>query len=186
MAEPRTARALVTAEELLAMPDGGGLCELIDGVIVPRTPGGCWHGALGMEVQMSLWLYAKEHHAGRVMPSNAGLWLRRDPDTVRCADASFTVVSRVPPVSDGYYAVVPDLTVEVVDWWEHATHFLAKVGEWLEAGVRVVWVVWPQREQVLVYRDFDKVEKLGPDDTLTCEELLPGFALPIAALFADD
>ncbi len=62
---------------------------------------------------------------------------------------------------------------------------LAKIGNWLEAGTRVVWVVDPRTRQVAIYRDDGAYDLLGGDDVLREELLLPGFALPLVELFAE-
>ena len=49
-----------------------------------------------------------------------------------------------------------------------------------------MWGVVPPREQVIVYRADGMVSLLEIGDTLTDEVILPGFALPLAELFADD
>jgi Uma2 family endonuclease len=185
MAESKAIQALVTAEELLAMPDGGGLCELIEGKVVEMAPAGDAHGRVQMRLINRLGVYAADHGLGEVWSEETGFLLRRNPDTVRCADGAFIVTARVPAMSKGFVEVVPDLVLEIVSPTDRPKEVHAKVGEWLEAGVRVVWVLWPERRRFLVYHDFEEMRTLGPDETLTCEELLPGFALPLAPLFAD-
>lgn len=50
-----------------------------------------------------------------------------------------------------------------------------KVGEYLEAGVRLVWVIDPRKACAVVYRSLSEVRDLGPDDALVGEDVLPGF-----------
>lgn len=59
----------------------------------------------------------------------------------------------------------------------------AKVKEYLAAGVRVVWVIDPDDRTVTVFTEPTKSIVLEADATLTCEDVLPGFACRVADLF---
>jgi Uma2 family endonuclease len=180
VAEVKAAQQRMTAEEFLAMPDDGQLHELIDGEVVSMPPAGDDHCVRESVIMgyVAHWVY--EHHLGVVHMSNAGFLIRRDPDTVRSPDGAFTQASRRAnqPVR-GYTDTVPDLVLEVVSPSDRKPQVLAKVGDWLEAGVKVVWLLWPDKRVLLVYRDIHQVTVLTAEDTLTCEDLLPGFALPL-------
>jgi Uma2 family endonuclease len=54
-------------------------------------------------------------------------------------------------------------------------YVLDKVGEYLEAGVRLVWVIDPRKTRAVVYRSLSGVRELGPDGELDGEDVLPGF-----------
>ena len=60
---------------------------------------------------------------------------------------------------------------------------LAKVGDWLDAGAKLVWVVNPTKQQVALYRADGSQAMLGVADTIAGDDVLPGFALPLAELF---
>lgn len=77
----------------------------------------------------------------------------------------------------------PSIAVEVISPNEPAVRVETKVREYLEAGVRLVWVVYPETRSVHVYRPGGSAAYLGPEDTLTGEDVLPGFAVPVASLF---
>ena len=53
-------------------------------------------------------------------------------------------------------------------------YVLDKVGEYLEAGVRLVWVIDPRHARAVVYRSISDVRELGPDDSLDGEDVIPG------------
>ncbi|HEU0107381.1 MAG TPA: Uma2 family endonuclease, partial [Vicinamibacteria bacterium] len=54
-------------------------------------------------------------------------------------------------------------------------HVLDKVGEYLEAGVRLIWVIDPRHGRAVVYRSLSEVRELGADDALDGEDIIPGF-----------
>jgi Uma2 family endonuclease len=58
-----------------------------------------------------------------------------------------------------------------------------KVTEWLERGTRVVFVVNPRRKVVAVHRPKQPVLILGIDDTLSAEDVIPGWSLAVRDLF---
>lgn len=61
-----------------------------------------------------------------------------------------------------------------------------KVDDYLAAGVRLVWVVWPDTRTVTVYAPDSEPFTLTADDTLDGGDVLPGFAAAVAELFAVD
>ncbi len=61
-------------------------------------------------------------------------------------------------------------------------HVLDKVGEYLQAGVRLVWMIDPKRERAAVYRSLTDVRELRPEDAFDGEDVVPGFTLPLADL----
>jgi Uma2 family endonuclease len=78
--------------------------------------------------------------------------------------------------------MAPDLAVEVLSPEDSPREVLDKVGEYLAAGVRLVWVIDPRASRAVRYRSLTDVHKIGPDGTLDGEEVLPGFCCPLADL----
>jgi Uma2 family endonuclease len=85
----------------------------------------------------------------------------------------------------------PDLAVEVASPSQDAADMAAKVQIYLRGGTRLVWVVWPEREVVDVWRPGDLRPEagtmhpsatLGPSDGLDGEDVVPGFRAPLARL----
>jgi Uma2 family endonuclease len=79
--------------------------------------------------------------------------------------------------------VLPELCIEVVSPNDLADEIETKVEEYLQAGVRLVWVVYPRHERVYVYDSATQLRRLTRADTLDGGSVLPGFALPLADLF---
>jgi Uma2 family endonuclease len=59
----------------------------------------------------------------------------------------------------------------------------AKIGEFLECGVPLVWLVDPERRAVVVYRSLSDTETLGENDTIDGGDILAGFRVPVGRLF---
>ena len=74
------------------------------------------------------------------------------------------------------------LVVEVLSPDDRPGETLAKVGDWLEAGARLAWVIDPQRRLARIYRPDGTESLLAESDALDGEDVLPGFNCPLAAI----
>jgi Uma2 family endonuclease len=112
--------------------------------------------------------------------------LESDPDLLRAPDLGFITAERIPPegLPDQWWQGGPDLTVDVVSPSQGVSELIGKAQEFLRAGTRVAWVVDPVRQCVLVCTPPDHVTVLHETDTLDGGDVLPGFAVPVAAVFA--
>lgn len=99
--EPMTsASRVITAADLLALPDDGCRYELVRGALRRMSPAGHWHGRLVMNIATPLDVYVRNHHLGVVYAAETGFLLATDPDTVRAADVAFVQRERVAAVGD--------------------------------------------------------------------------------------
>jgi len=84
---------------------------------------------------------------------------------------------------EGYFPEVPRLVVEVISPSETATDVDEKRQDYLTGGARRVWSIYPLRHTVHIHDATAPTRVLHIDDTLTDDDLLPGFALPLRAIF---
>ena len=176
--------ALLTAEDLERLgPDSR--CELMDGVLVEMPPVGPTHGRVTIQLGTRLFLHAEAHGLGRVY-TEVGFILQRGPDRVRAPDLAFIHADRIPPEGEppGFWEIAPDLVVEVVSPNDTPGELQTKVREWLEAGVHLVWLVYPSSRTVTVVRSLLDRRELSADDTLGGEDVLPGFSCRVDELIA--
>ena len=182
------ARPRVTAGELLTMPDGKDF-ELVNGELVERNMS--WESErIGSNVSGLLWGHCREHDCGEVNGSNAGYQCYEDvfpddPDRLRKPDVSYISLDRLPkePMVKGHCPIVPDLAVEVVSPNDLSEEVEEKVDEYLRAGVRVVWIVYPQTKLIRVHRANGTVQDLHLHDELSGEDVIPGFRCPVSEVF---
>jgi Uma2 family endonuclease len=177
----------MTAEELLRLPLGmGERYELVSGELRIMSPAGSRHGRIALRLGSLLEQFVRQGRLGATFGAETGFILARNPDTVRAPDAAFVAAARVPAsgLPDGYFPGAPDLGVEVISPSEAAAEINRKVGEYFAAGARLVWIVYPDTRQVVVFRSARASVALGADDTLDGGELLPGFACRVAEIFA--
>ena len=177
--------APMTAEELLRLPHDGHRYELIKGELKVMTPASPRHGRIAMHLGSLMEQHVRQHDLGVVYAAETGFKLREDPDTVRAADAAFVAKARIPSEGEpeGYWAIAPDLVVEVISPSDSAPAVQSKVADWLAAGCRIVWVVYPDTKTVTEYRSWQKVQVLTADQSLEGSDVLPGFVCPVRELF---
>lgn len=169
-----TMRPVATEEDLLRTPRDGHKYELVDGQI-RVSPAGSRHGRVCMQLGSKLHVFVEERHLGYVFDSSTGF--RLPGGNVRLPDVAFVAKGRFAgeQIPEGFSDVPPDLALEVLSPDDRSRDVLDKVGEYLEAGVRLVWVIDPKRRTAAVYRSLTDVRQLGPDDLLDGEDVLPGF-----------
>jgi Uma2 family endonuclease len=169
-----TTRRAATEEDLLAMPKDGQKYELVDGEI-RVSPAGDRHSVVALRIGARLLAFATQHGLGHVLGADAGF--RLPSKNIRSPDASFVAAGRFPHdrPPDDFGNVAPDLAVEVLSPRDRPRHVLDKVGEYLEAGVRLIWVIDPRKARAVVYRSLSDVRELAADGMLDGEDVLPGF-----------
>ena len=174
---------LITGEELYRLPDQGR-CELVDGRIVPLSPTGRPHGRAAARLAAHLLLFVEGHNLGEVLTAEAGVYTRRNPDTVRAPDVLFISHDRLTGCKEERYLdVAPEIVVEILSPTDRKEQVASKIEEYFSAHVLRVWVVDSKRRQIHLYRSLTDVQQLGIGDALTDEELLPGFRLSLSELF---
>ncbi len=180
-----TTTKLISGEELLAMGDIGR-CELVEGKIIMLSPTGSRHGSVEGNFYDALRAFVRPRQLGFVKVGEVGIYTHRNPDTVRAADVLFISKERAAKLgSSGYLDIAPDLVVEVMspdDRWIDVTQ---KLREYFGAGVRLVWMAEPATRTVYAYRSLTDVREFGANETLSGDEVLPGFGVPVTELFVD-
>ena len=141
------------------------------------------HGQVAAELLVAIANHVTANRLGRVFAAETGFTLARNPDTVRAPDVAFISTARLPdPAPRGFAELAPDLAVEVLSPDDRPGEVLTKVGNWLTAGARLVWVVDPVRVLARVYRADGSESILGETDALRGEDVLPGFEYPLSAI----
>ena len=177
--------ATYTPEDLLMMPDGDRY-ELVDGQLVEKNMS-YKSSYISGEVYGILRDFVKPRKSGWLAPEGVTYQcFPDDPKRVRNADTSFIVLNRMTKEqfnSEGHCTVTPDLAVEAVSPNDLSYDVERKAEEWLGAGARFVWIIHPETRTVRVLRRDGSDARLLDSDSLTCEELLPGFSCRVADFF---
>ena len=180
-----TATKLMTASELLAMPDDGfHRYELVRGELISMAPAGYEHGVIGFDFGAEIRQFVKAHDLGRVSNSDTGFLISRDPDTVRMPDVSFVRKERIPPdgLPKGFFPGAPDLAVEVISPSDSYSEVAEKAAQLLEAGTQLVVLIDPRTRTVSLHYD-GEIDRLSERDMLTLGDVVPGFECGVGELF---
>jgi len=131
--------------------------------------------------------FVKVGNLGWVAPEGTSLQcFPRHPDRVRKPDTCFHKLERLSheqATTEGHLTVVPDLVVEVISPHDRAVRVNTKLNEWVEAGVPLIWLVYPEDQQLRAFSTGGVVRTFEARDILTGDPVLPGFAVPVAELF---
>jgi Uma2 family endonuclease len=169
----------VTDQDLVRLPKDGRKYELVDGEI-RVSPAGARHGQVIVRLTVRLGAFVAQERLGEVFDSSTGY--RLPGGNVRSPDASFVSSKRLPRVPEGFLELAPDLAVEVLSPEDSPRGVLDKVGEYLAAGVQLVWVIDPRASRAVSYRSLTDVHVIGRAGALDGEDVLPGFRCPLADL----
>jgi Uma2 family endonuclease len=177
-------RELMTATDLLPLDTAGKSTELVRGKLIVRELPSTYHGRLQSILNVLVGSYVRAHALGAVFGQRTGFQIAFDPDTVRAPDLAFVDRAHVAQIARrGYAALAPDLVAEILSPDDRPGEVLTKVGEWLDAGVRLVWVIDPDRRVASVYRSDGSVMTISADADVDGEAVLPGFSFRLSELF---
>jgi len=174
-------RATYTVDEFLALPDSEQF-ELVDGYLVERHMGtlSSW---VGGTVFVELALYAKQYGGWAFGDGVSYQCFPRFPKKVRRPDASYVRANRLEEIPEGAMLIAPDLAVEVISPNDTYYEVAAKVDEYLDAGVKLVWLINPQNRSLEIIDSQGTRQRLNANDELTGDDVLPGFRCAIRNLF---
>lgn len=178
-----TAKKLLTADDLLAMPDDGKWYELVRGELIEMPPPSFMHMVVTGRIGHFFSSFVVEHNLDFIYGPEAAAYIERRPDTVRAADYALIAGERIPdpPPQRGYiFGLIPDLVVEVVSSGNSMTAAERRSQMWVDAGVRLVLTAYIQTSEIHAHHDDGTAHVFGIADTLTFEPVLPGFSCPVA------
>jgi len=185
-----TATPLMTAEEMLAMPDNGMERDLIEGHLRerPRSLHGRAHAATLSRLArlLSIWCDAQPEPRGEVLAGGAGFRLNRNPASTATIDVAY--ISAEVAASNELDAELidgqPVLAVEILERSDTHVDVVEKVGLYLSSGVGVVWIIDPDLRTLIAYRPDAKPALYNSDQELFGNPDLPGFRMKIADIFS--
>jgi len=172
---------LMTAEELLRLPDDSHRHELIKGELLTMSPPGDEHGAVTVNLSLLLGVHVKANNLGELR-IETGFKLESDPDTVLGPDVSFISRDRVGARLLGFRPGPPNLAVEVKSPSDTGPEIERRTVLWLELGAKSVWNVNPRKRTVEVVRA-DGYRKLFHETDELVDDTVPGFRVAVSEIF---
>ena len=179
-----TSTALMTAEELMQLPDDDLRHELINGELitmpVPRLP----HGRTEARLSSRLTQFVLDHDLGEVF-TNSGFQLTWNPDTVVGPDIAFVSKERLEVVGDatGYWQGPADLAVEIYMPGYRPGKVSERISRLFSAGTKQVWIVDLKHSTIKVYRSETDITTFSGSDYLEAPDLFPGFRISLDKIF---
>lgn len=156
--------------------------EIIDGHPEEKLMGGARQGGIGIRLIVRLGAYVEENQLGAVYGPDTTFRIGHNQ---RLPDVSFVAATRIPPEGEpaGIWEIAPDLAVEIVSPNDFYEKVIAKVLEYLAAGVRQVWLISPENRLLTVYHSPTQTAIFTATDELTCDDVIPGFRCQLADVF---
>lgn len=176
---------LLTAEEFAVRSDLKPYTELVKGEVIDVPPPSYNHGKICFKVAFALGQHVVPRELGEVVTNDSGVVTERDPDTVRGADVAYFSYQRLPKDATPrvYPDVAPELVFEVMSPDDVFRDLMDKVDEYLAAGVSLVFVIDPGREQAVLYEKGKLGTVFGRADEMTFPGVLPELRIPVGPLF---
>ncbi len=177
---------IYTADDLLAMPEDLRV-ELVRGELIPMPPPpGGEHGNLTDLVSSRASVFVADHDLGHTFAAETGFLIARNPDSVKAPDWAFVAKWRLlGEVTEKHVPLAPDLLLETISPSDTRREVAYKIELWLAAGVHMVWELDPAERRLTVHRPNQPPRFLSATDTLSGEDILPGFELPLSRVFKE-
>ena len=176
-----SAATLLTLEQFERLPQEDGMrYELKDGELVKMANAKFGHEQAKSEILSCLVPYVVQHRLGRVYAETS---FALAPSRVCAPDVAFLSNESVAKGHPEHvYSGAPDLAIEVVSDSEIAEELRQKIQDYLDAGSKAVWAVYPKLRVVAVY-DQSGVREYRGDQVLDAREVLPGFQAKVNRFF---
>ena len=169
--------------------DDDALYEEVDGQRIETPPMSVYAVKIATRLARMLGNFADDERLGEVVVEMLfRLPLKEQLKRTRRPDIAFVSYQRWPvdgsrTTKDDAWEVAPELAVEVVSPTDQIEEVLDKIFEYFQAGVLLVWVVFPNHRLIHVYEATNKVRAIAEPDHLDGGTVLPGFQLPLDRLF---
>jgi Uma2 family endonuclease len=158
--------------------------ELDRGEVVEVTRPAEFHGVLCAWIAHLLWGFALRRGRGCVCSNDTGLLVERDPDTLRGPDLMFIDETLgLEQLSRKFTQRIPQLVIEVMSPNDRMTKLNRRIGQYLERGVGLVWLLDAEVRSVTVYRRDKYPRVLDDTEELTGEDVLTDLRLAVSELF---
>lgn len=152
-----------------------------EGDLIVMAPAGADSGSRNAGITAQLWLWNRQTNLGVVLDSSAGFTL---PNTaIRSPDAAWIRHDRWQALSEaerrGFAHIVPDFVVELRSASDALKVVREKMSEYIDQGACLGWLIDPRTGTVEIHRPGRPIERLTGPQTLSGEDVLPGFTLDL-------
>jgi Uma2 family endonuclease len=181
---PPEAKRLLTTDDVDKMGGAADGFELVNGVLVEKHPSHL-AGYSTSRFATEVGLYLREHPVGYIFGSESMYRLGvRSPRTGRKPDASVVLKDDLPDgkIPDTNFHGRPTLAFESISPGDTGTEIERKLSEYIEAGVPLIWVLYPQNRIGRVVHGDGSTRLLTESDAFDGGDVLPGLRVELAAI----
>ena len=155
------------------------------GELIIMPPTGSETGDRNAELTYQLRAWSRQNKLGKSFDSSGGFKLPNSAE--RSPDASWVTMERWNALTQAekerFAPLCPDFVVELMSPSDSTEKTRAKMREYMDNGARLGWLINRQQQQVEIYRPNREVEILARPQTLSGEDVLPGFVLDLAEIW---
>ncbi|XHR84759.1 MAG: Uma2 family endonuclease [Gloeotrichia echinulata GP01] len=146
-------------------------------IIMPPTGGET--GKSNSTINAQIWFWNDQNQLGEVFDSSTGFTLPSGAD--RSPDVSWVEKSRWDALTkeqkEKFIPLCPDFVIEIMSPNDSLKKTQMKMQEYIENGCRLGWLLNRKKQEVEIYRPGQEVEVLKLPQTISGENVLPGFVL---------
>jgi len=155
------------------------------GELIVMSPAGSDTGRSNSELTTDLGIWNRQAKLGVAFDSSAGFKLPNQAD--RSPDAAWVAQDRwdalTPEQQRKFAPLCPDFVVELMSPSDNLNAVQEKMGEYRDNGARLGWLINRESRVVEIYRPGQKVEILSNPESLSGEDVLPGFVLDLRSIW---
>lgn len=154
-----------------------------DGELVAMAPAGFESSEKNGDLSADVVIWNRQTKIGRTFDSSGGFTLPNG--AIRSPDVTWIEKSKLANISSdiAFPSVVPDFVIELRSKSDSLKTLQEKMVEYRTNGVRLGWLINPQKQQVEIYRLGQEIEVLESPITLSGEDVLPGFVLDLSTIW---
>jgi Uma2 family endonuclease len=184
---------LMTSEELFELPDddgverwliGGELRTSEDRSMTKRNPHHC-RATTNLAYVLETWARRQPEPKGSVFTADIYMRIRREPETNVGIDLAYAPPEVVASVSDKskFLDGPPILAIEILSPGDKHEDVTEKIQAFLDAGVKVVWIVDTALKTVTIIRPDAQPQMVNVEQELIGDPHLRGFRVQVAEIF---
>ncbi|MEH2423053.1 MAG: Uma2 family endonuclease [Nostoc sp.] len=157
----------------------------VQGELIIMPPTGGETGKSNSTINAQIWFWNYENQLGEVFDSSTGFTLPNGAD--RSPDVSWVEKSRWDALTkeqkEKFIPLCPDFVIEILSPNDSLKKIQNKMQEYIENGCRLGWLLNAKKQEVEIYRPGQNVEVLKFPQTISGENILPGFVLKIQLIW---
>ena len=155
------------------------------GELIVMPPTGSDTGNKNADILGQLWLWNRQTQLGQIFDSSSGFHLPNGAD--RSPDVSWIDQDRwdtlTPEEKSGFAPLCPDFVLELRSKHDSLESLQQKMQEYQENGAKLGWLIDRTRKKVEIYRPKKSVEVQNSPNSLSGEDILPGFTLDLSEIW---